>query len=153
MAVGPLAVERLTGVDEALAEQLDALFDAGVAWDAEQGGRFLADPDNLFLVARWEGRVGGFATAHRLQRFDRRRAEVLLYEIGVDEAFRRRGLARALIAGVKRWAAEVGADGVWVLTAADNAPAKALYAATGGHEDVPGAVMFTYRIAPRGGEG
>ena len=102
--------------------------------------------DDLFLVARWDGRPCGFLTAHRLQRFDRRRAEVLLYEIGVDDRFRRRGVGAALIAEVKRWAREVGADEVWVLTNTGNAAAMGLYASTGGEEDVPGTTMFTYRI-------
>jgi GNAT superfamily N-acetyltransferase len=142
----PLTIQRLTSVDVALAAQLNPLFDEGTAWDAEQGRRFLQNRDNLFLVARWDGRPCGFLTAHRLQRFDRRRAEVLLYEIGVDERLRRRGVGAALIAAVKRWAREAGADEVWVLTNTGNAAAMALYASTGGEEDVPGTTMFTYRI-------
>ena len=142
----PLTIQRLTSVDDTLAAQLNPLFDEGKEWDAEQGRRFLQDVNNLFLLARWDGHPCGFLTAHRLQRFDRRRAEVLLYEIGVDEGFRRRGVGAALIAEVRRWAKEVGADEVWVLTDAGNGAAMALYATTGGQEDVPGTTMFTYRI-------
>jgi ribosomal protein S18 acetylase RimI-like enzyme len=142
----PLAIQRLTSVDNTLAAQLNPLFDEGTEWDAEQGRRFLQNPDNLFLVARWDGFPCGFLTAHRLQRFDRRRAEVLLYEIGVDDRFRRRGAGTALIAEVRRWAKEVGADEVWVLTDAGNAAAMALYTSTGGQADPPGTTMFTYRI-------
>src|SRR3712207_4435132 len=126
-----LAVERLTAVDDELASRLNALFDEGTEWDAEQGRGFLGNPDNLFLIARWGERVCGFLTAHRLQRVDRRRAEVLLYEIGVDDPYRRRGVGTALIAAVQRWAKEVDADEVWVLTDTDNAAAKAFYSSTG----------------------
>jgi len=143
----PLTIQRLTEVNGALASQLNPLFDDGVAWDGEQGRRFLKNPDNLLLVAWWQGHACGFLTAHRLQRFDHRRAEVLLYEVGVDEEFRRRGVGTALIAAVKRWAAEVGADEVWVLIETDNTAAQALYAATGGQEDVPDCTMFTFTIA------
>jgi ribosomal protein S18 acetylase RimI-like enzyme len=146
MATDPLVIERLTAVDDALAAQLDAVFGDGKAWDDAQGRRFLRNPDNLFLIARWGGRVCGFLTAHRLQRFDRRRAAVLLYEIGVHDRFRRRGVGTALIVEAKRWAKEVGADEVWVLTDAGNAAAMALYAATGGQADTPGTTMFVYRI-------
>jgi len=142
---GSLTVRRETAVDAALAAQLDAEFDEGVTWDAEQGQRFLEDPDALLLVARWEGEVCGFLSAYRLQRFDRRRAEVLLYEIGVREPFQRRGAGRALVEAAKRWAAEVGADELWVLTEIDNAPARVLYAATGGREE-PGLTMFDYDL-------
>ena len=118
------------------------------AWPGtEQGQRFLAHPDTLLLVARWDGEACGFLSAYRLQRFDRRRAEVLLYEIGVEEPFQRRGVGRALVEEAKRWAVEVGADELWVLTEDDNVPARALYAATGGREE-PGFTMFDYGLEP-----
>jgi GNAT superfamily N-acetyltransferase len=140
---GSLTIRRETSVDTTLAAELDAMFDEGVAWDTEQGERFLAHPDTLLLVARWDGEACGFLTAYRLQRFDRRRAEVLLYEIGVQEPFQRRGIGRALVEEAKRWAVEVGADELWVLTEEGNAPARALYTATGGREEYDLA-MFDY---------
>ena len=142
-----LTVRRESTVDGVLAAELDALFDEGISWDAEQGQQFLAHPDTLLLVARWDGKVCGFLSAYRLQRFDRRRVEVLLYEIGVEEPFRRRGVGRALVEEAKRWAAGVGADELWVLTEDDNIPARALYAATGGREET-GLTMFTYGLEP-----
>src|SRR6478736_3135900 len=104
-----IEIQALSRVDPGLAARLDELFDEGTRWDDDQGRRFLANPDNLFLVARWEGEVCGFLTAHRLQRVDRRRAEVLLYEIEVAAPFRRWGIGRALIDRCKAWAVEVGA--------------------------------------------
>jgi GNAT superfamily N-acetyltransferase len=142
-----LTVRRESTVDVVLAAELDALFDEGMSWDAEQGQQFLAHPDTLLLVARWDGKAFGFLSAYRLQRFDHRRAEVLLYEIGVEEPFRRRGVGRALVEEAKRWAAGVGADELWVLTEDDNAPVRALYAATGGREE-NGLTMFTYGLEP-----
>ncbi len=148
MTDGALAIQRVSAVDDGFAAELDPLFDEGMTWDAEEGRRFLANPDDLLLVARWNGVVCGFLSAHRLQRFDRRRAEVLLYEVGVEEAFRRRGVGRALVEAAKRWATEVGADELWVLTEEDNAPARALYAATGGEEE-PALTMFDYPTGPK----
>jgi ribosomal protein S18 acetylase RimI-like enzyme len=72
---------------------------------------------------------------------------VLLYEIGVEEPFQRRGVGRALVEEAKRWATEVGADELWVLTEDDNTPARALYAATGGREET-GFTMFDYDLEP-----
>ena len=146
-ARGLLTVRRVTTVDVALAAELNAMFDEGVSWDTGQGQRFLAHPDTLLLVARWDGEACGFLSAYRLQRFDRRGAEVLLYEIGVEEPFQRRGVGRALVEEAKRWAAELGADELWVLTEEDNAPARALYAATGGREET-GFTMFEFRVEP-----
>jgi ribosomal protein S18 acetylase RimI-like enzyme len=142
-----LTVRRESTVDGVLAAELDALFDEGMSWDAEQGQQFLGHPDTLLLVARWDGKACGFLSAYRLQRFDHRRAEVLLYEIGVEEPFRRRGVGRALVEEAKRWAAELAADELWVLTEDDNTPARALYAAAGGRE-ATGLTMFTYGLEP-----
>jgi ribosomal protein S18 acetylase RimI-like enzyme len=142
---GLLTVRRETTVDLALAADLDAMFDEGVSWDAEQGQRFLAHPDTLLLVARWDGEACGFLSAYRLQRFDHRGAEVLLYEIGVEEPFQRRGVGRALVEEAKRWAAHVEANELWVITEDDNAPARALYTATGGREET-GFTMFDYSL-------
>ena len=144
---GLLTVRREMTVDVVLAAELDAIFDKVMSWDADQGKQFLAHPDTLLLVARWDGKACGFLSAYRLQRFDRRRAEVLLYEIGVQEPVQRRGAGRALVEEAKRWASDVGADELWVLTENDNAPARALYAATGGCE-ATSLTMFEYRVEP-----
>jgi ribosomal protein S18 acetylase RimI-like enzyme len=141
-----IEVERVTAVDAELAQTLNGLFDEGMVWDEEHGRAFLANPDALLIVARWEGTPCGFLTAYRLPRFDALDSEVNLYEIGTHEDYRQRGVASAMIDELKRWAAEVGAVNVWVLTEIDNEPAQRLYAATGGVRDEPPVVMFEYPI-------
>lgn len=143
----PVTVRRLGAADASWARLLNELFDVGMVWDAGEGRRFLADPANVLVVAFWDDAPCGFASAHRLQRFDRRRAEVLLYEIGVEEGRQRRGIGAALVEEVKHWAAEVGADEVWVLAEGQDAGAIAFYRAIGGRADAQGAVMFTFAIA------
>src|SRR5215207_7725566 len=98
---GLLTVRREMMVDVALAAELDAIFDEGMSWDAEQGKQFLAHPDTLLLVARWDGKACGFLSAYRLQRFDRRRAEVLLYEIRGHEQFQLLGAGSAHVEETK----------------------------------------------------
>ena len=123
-----IEVERVKEVDGDLARALNGLFDEGMAWNDEHGRAFLANPDALLIVARWEGTPCGFLTAYRLPRFDGLDSEVNLYEIGTHEDYRQRGVATAMIAELKRWAEEVGAVNIWVLTEIDNEPAQRLYA-------------------------
>lgn len=147
-----VTAERVTEPAPKTIRALNELFDEGMRWDSDQGRRFLADPDNLLVVGRHQGVIVGFLTAYRLQRLDDRVAEVLLYEVGVDEAHRRYGVARAMIELMLTWAASTGASESWVLTEDDNAAALALYAATGAERDDPGTVMLTYHHGHAGHE-
>ena len=142
-----ISVERVTAVDAEFAQALNGLFDEGMTWNEEHGRAFLANPDALLIVARWEGTPCGFLTAYRLPRFDGHDSEVNLYEIGTHEEYRQRGVATAMITALKRWAEEVGAVNIWVLTEIDNEPAQKLYASTGGVRDEQSVVMFEYPVA------
>jgi GNAT superfamily N-acetyltransferase len=138
---------RKVGPDEHdLAAKLNPLIDEGTFWDEKQARLFLADRNNALFLAEEGGTAIGYATANRLQRFDNRRAEVLLYDIAVEELHHRRGAGRALIARVLAWAREVGAENVWVLTDSDDARACAFYAGTGGERFIPNSTMFTYML-------
>ena len=141
-------IELIKEVDTLLICQLNALLDEGTEWDSRQGEKFLNDSNNALFVAFLENQAVGFLTANRLQRFDKRGAEVLIYEIGVREDARQKGIAKALINEVKLWAKEVGADEVWVLTNKSNAAAIALYRSTGGEteSETLDEVMFNFRL-------
>jgi ribosomal protein S18 acetylase RimI-like enzyme len=141
-----LEIKRIKKVDENFTLQFSSLMDEETFWDVEQGEKFLANDDNALFVAYWDGLVAGFLSAHRLQRFDKRKAEVLIYEVSVGEEFRQRGIGKALINKSKEWAKEIGADEVWVLTYSSNIPAMAMYKSAGGEEDEPGTRMFTFKV-------
>jgi ribosomal protein S18 acetylase RimI-like enzyme len=143
-----IRIELIKKVYVALINQLNGLFDEGTEWDSQQGEKFLKDSNNALFVAFFENQAVGFLTANRLQRFDKRGAEVLLYEIGVREDARQKGIGKALINGVKLWAKESGADEVWVLTNRSNEAAVALYQSMGGETESPNSdeVMFNFKI-------
>ena len=127
-------IEQIFSVNVVLKQQINALLDEDVEWDNTQGQRFLGNPDNVLFLAFVEDKPVAFLTAYRLQRFDIRKAEVLLYEIGVLDEFQRQGIATALIAALKKWAVQAEADEVWVLTYASNKAAMGLYKSTRGEE-------------------
>src|SRR5690606_28968510 len=102
-------IDRITAIDEALLARLNHDW-PDEPWLLVQAQAFVANPDNLLLLAATPDLICGIVIAHRLQRLDALRAEVLLYSIDVHEAMRRRGIGRALVDATTAWARELGAD-------------------------------------------
>ena len=140
-----MKILRINKISSKLIDQVNQLFD-DKKWDQKQGELFLSDKNNLLLLAFEDKKPVGFLIAHRLQRFDNRKAEVLLYEIGVHPNYRRKGIGKSLINEVKKWAVEVNAAEVWVLTEKTNPIAMKLYQSVGGIEESPGTIMYVYKI-------
>jgi ribosomal protein S18 acetylase RimI-like enzyme len=78
------------------------------------------DPD-LFLVAEADGQL--IATV--IGAYDGRRGFV--YHLAVDDAYRRRGIAEALMAELEKRLVAKGSIRVYLLVAADNHEARAFY--------------------------
>ena len=87
----------------------------------------LAD-DRVIFVAAFDGETPvGFAFGYVLPRRHGRPTIFFVYELDVDEAYRRRGVGRRLMEELLR-----GQDEAFVLTDAANDAAMALYASLGG---------------------
>jgi aminoglycoside 3-N-acetyltransferase I len=93
-------------------------------------GRFIA------LAALDDERVVGGIAAYELRKFEQERSEIYLYDLAVAATHRRRGIASALIAELRRIAAACGAYVVFVQADLVDAPAIALYSKLGVREDV-----------------
>jgi ribosomal protein S18 acetylase RimI-like enzyme len=132
-----LSIRRLGAGDEpvlALLARDDADFDidergfARAPLPADAARAFLADEHVLLWIAERDASVVGFLSCQLV----RRRAaapELLLYEIGVRAAERRRGVGRALVDAMAAWMDAHDVVEVWVL--ADNDGAVAFYGACG----------------------
>lgn len=59
---------------------------------------------------------------------------MFLYELSVDEKFRRKGIGTALVASLAKCAESVGCYGMWVLTDRDNEAAIGTYQKKGASE-------------------
>jgi len=141
----PVTVHRLTPADLPLARGLNALF--GVAFeDAETYGaappdetylaRLLARDHVTALVALADGEVIGGLVAYELEKFERARSEIYIYDLAVAEAHRRRGVATALIRRLQAIAADRGAWVIFVQADYGDDPAIALYEKLGVREEV-----------------
>lgn len=89
-----------------------------------------ASADSLLLVAVEGGAVVGQCLAH-LHRQPDKPTELYLDNLGVSEAFRRRGIGRALVNAAMAWGKARGAALLWVATEPENAEALGLYRSLG----------------------
>ena len=98
---------------------------------------FLADPHTHLLIgfdaeAPDDAPPLGFVVANELRHRHSFGRMLIVYEIGVDRAVRRRGIGRALLDAVAQLARERDIPEGFVLTNASNTAAMTLYAAAGG---------------------
>ena len=100
-------------------------FEGKSAWSAPAILHLLKTPGVFALVAGDEGKPAGFA----LMRAAGNEAEVLT--IAVDPAYRRQGMARALVLAGLTASLAVECDTVFLEVAVDNEAAKALYMGLG----------------------
>jgi aminoglycoside 3-N-acetyltransferase I len=99
-------------------------------------GQLLAS-STFIAVAAFAGSsvVGGIA-AYVLPKFEQARSEIYIYDLAVDERFRRRGVATALIAELQKLADARGAYVIFVQADQGDEPAINLYAKLGVRQDV-----------------
>ncbi len=90
----------------------------------------------ILLAAEGEGSVAGALAAYVLPKFEQARNEVYIYDLAVDVAWRRRGVATALIERLKVEAAGRNAWVIYVQADYGDDPAIALYEKLGVREDV-----------------
>jgi ribosomal protein S18 acetylase RimI-like enzyme len=114
-----VTIRRLVAGDEAVVERLAERDPARTA--------LLVD-DRVTFVAAFDGdEPVGFAFGYELPRRHGRPSIFFVYELGVDERHRRRGIGRRLMEELL-----AGRDEAFVLTEPDNHAANALYASLGG---------------------
>jgi aminoglycoside 3-N-acetyltransferase I len=87
--------------------------------------------------------VGGLA-GYVLPKFEQARSEFYIYDLAVDEVYRRRGVATTMIQQLKRVAAARGIYVMFVQADYGDGPAIALYTKLGVREEV-----LHFDIAPR----
>ncbi len=140
-----MIVRRLTAEDLAAMRALNGVyataFDDPETYRSDQPAddwlaRQLGKDGVIVLVAELDGGIVGGLTAYDLPKLEAARSEIYLYDLAVDAAHRRRGIATALIAELQHIAAETGAWAVFVQADHGDDPAIALYTKLGVREDV-----------------
>lgn len=125
-----MEIRRVTRLEDV--ETAGHLFDTTIRRDATE--RFLADESHHLLIAYVDGVPAGMVTGVQMTHPDKG-TEMFLYELGVDEPFRGRGVGQALVSALADRARERGCYGMWVVTDEDNTAALATYRRAGGEPE------------------
>jgi aminoglycoside 3-N-acetyltransferase I len=104
--------------------------------DAAYLSKLLAKPEVIVLAALANGEVVGGLVAYELPKIEQPRSEIYIYDLAVDEAYRRQGIATALIEALQPIAHACGAWVIYVQADYGDEPAIALYTKLGIKEEV-----------------
>lgn len=136
---------QLTPQDVPLMKDLLAMFGEafedvptyqGAVPDDDYLAALLAKPHFIALAARSGNDVVGGLAAYVLDKFERDRREIYIYDLAVAMAHRRQGLATALIKRLIEIAEERRAYVIFVQADRGDEPAMKLYESLGTREDV-----------------
>jgi aminoglycoside 3-N-acetyltransferase I len=97
---------------------------------------FLSKDHIIVLAAFVEEDIVGGLVAYELQKLERERSEIYIYDLAVAEPHRRQGIATALIDHLREIARQRGAWVIYVQADYGDDPAIALYTKLGTREDV-----------------
>ncbi|MFJ2027830.1 GNAT family N-acetyltransferase [Streptomyces sp. NPDC087897] len=129
-------IRRATTVTELLA--------AGHLFDAppreEWAARFLAADGHVLLIAYLDDVPAGFVSGIEMLHPDKG-TEMCLYELAVDDPYRRRGIGTALTRALVELARARGCYDVWVGVEPDNEAALTTYRSAGAGDDGRFAVL------------
>jgi len=111
--------------------------------DREPQVGLLADQATIFLAAFQGSEPIGFVFGHELSRRHGAPSILFIYELEVNAACRRQGIATRLMTELERIARSRGITEGFVLTEPDNAAANTLYESLGGERS--DKVLWDYR--------
>lgn len=97
--------------------------------------KLLSQDHFISIVAFSDHLVVGGLVAYVLEKYEQERSEVYIYDLAVDEKFRRQGIARQLINELKTVAKEIGAWIIYVQADRIDEPAIKLYQSMGRQEE------------------
>jgi aminoglycoside 3-N-acetyltransferase I len=112
--------------------------------DAPDAAALLRDERTFYVAALDGDRPVGFVFAHELLRRHGDPTMLFVYDLGVEEEYRRRGIATRLMRELESIARERGIRTGFVLTEAANDAAMALYESLGGVRPNDDDVMWDF---------
>ena len=135
-----VAYRRLGPADSELARAVVARFKSARP-GSKYARQWLESDRHILVVALDAGAPVGWVYGYELPRVDRKETMFLLYEIDVDEVYRRRGIGTELLRRFR----DLAPGAVWLLTNESNEPAMRLYQSAGGERPNDDDAMFRFK--------
>jgi aminoglycoside 3-N-acetyltransferase I len=138
--IHPLAAEDLALMDGLLTMFGEAFGEPDTYGSARPSEaylqRLLGSDSFIAIAAQHDDEIVGGLAAYELRKFEQERSEIYIYDLAVAAAWRRQGIATALIEALKEIGRARGAYVIFVQADLIDAPAIALYTKLGAREDV-----------------
>ena len=100
--------------------------------EEDSAQRFLKDPQNWIFAAIHEDSVIGFAYGYELNRLDRKQNMLYIHEVGVMEAYQRKGVGYKMMCELLQECKRQNICKCFLTTYQNNVGANALYRKLGG---------------------
>lgn len=134
-----LELRWMTSGDAATVAEASYLFDDDVRH--EWAEKFLRQPNHHLCIAYVDDEPAGFVSGVEITHPDKG-TEMLLYELGVDDDFRRKGIGRALVLALRDLAHQRDNTGMWVPVDDDNEAGLTMYRSVRPDEDAGTRVLW-----------
>lgn len=105
--------------------------------------KLLNKKDFIVLIAKQGNKVAGGLTAYILHSYHTAKPNVYIYDIAVQQRFRRKGIGQELIARLNAYCQALGIEEVFVQAEAGDTKAIGFYEKTGYSKSIR-AIHFTY---------
>jgi GNAT superfamily N-acetyltransferase len=127
LQISPIAIEDIEAL-VSLVDSYRSFYGQQPSIDTRQYlTKRIEEGSALGFIARVEGHPAGFTLIYPTFSTVALAPIWLLNDLYVDENHRRQGIADALLESAENEARQAGAARIWLRTAVDNAPARALY--------------------------
>jgi ribosomal protein S18 acetylase RimI-like enzyme len=138
-----ITVRRLGQSDESMLVDIVHRYKARTI-ELKYATQLLANPLNFLLIAEHQQRAVGFVWGYLLQRLDREKNQLFVYEIEVSPSARRQRVGASLMNFIAAYTKEHRLLEAFVLTDVDNSAAHGLYRSTGATKAEQLSAMFLY---------
>jgi ribosomal protein S18 acetylase RimI-like enzyme len=138
-----ITVRRLGPGDESMLVDIVHRYKARTI-ELKYAAQLLANTLNFLLIAEHEQRAVGFVWAYLLQRLDREKNQLFVYEVEVSPSARRQRVGTSLMNFIAAYTKEHRLLEAFILADVDNSAAHGLYRSTGATKAEQLSAMFLY---------